>query len=355
MLLKILVFMIYIGFPQKLNYMERITDSEDLKISMWVTVIKVAEIRNHSSITQFILLGLTDSPELQILLFWVFAFIYVLALTVNFLLIFIISNFKKLHTPMYFLIFNLSLINILSVSVTIPRLLQSLWTHRKMISFNGCITQVFFIIWALGSELVLLSFMAFDRYAAICHPLHYTIIMRKEVCVGIAIFVWIAGMINTAVHTGLMLHLSFCDSNVIHHFFCDIPPVLDLACSDISINEFMTKVANVVYGMGSCGLTLTSYFFILRTIFRIRSIEGKKKAFSTCSSHLFVISFYFSAIIYTYIRPSSVHSLDKDKLVSLIYSAVTPIVNPLIYSLRNKDFKEGMKVLTGNFRMLSRS
>ncbi|XP_026578215.1 olfactory receptor 13A1-like [Pseudonaja textilis] len=322
---------------------------------MKVTIIRVAEVRNNSAITQFILLGLTDSPGLQILLFWVFAFIYVAALTANLLLIFTISMFKKLHSPMYFLIFNLSLVNILSVSVTIPRLLQSLWTHRKIISFHGCITQIFFIIWALGSELVLLSFMAFDRYAAICHPLHYTIIMRKEVCVGIAIFVWITGMINTAVNTGVLLQLSFCDSNVINHFYCDIPTVLHLSCSDTSINEFMTKVADVVYGMCTCGLTLTSYFFILRTIFRIRSTEGKKKAFSTCSSHLFVISFYFSAIIYTYIRPSSVNSLDKDKLVSLIYSVVTPVINPLIYSLRNRDVKEAMKVLTGNFRVFPRS
>ncbi|XP_007438651.1 olfactory receptor 13A1-like [Python bivittatus] len=179
--------------------------------------------------------------------------------------------------------------------------------------------------------------------------------MRKEVCVGIATTVWIAGMIDSAIHAGLMLPLSFCDSNVINHFYCDIPPVLYLACSDTFINEFMTMIANVVFGICSCGLTLTSYFFILRTIFRIRSTEGKKKAFSTCSSHLFVISFYFSALIYTYIRPSSVYSLDKDKLVSLIYSVVTPVVNPLIYSLRNKDFKEGMKMLIGNLRLLPRS
>ncbi|KAM6448909.1 olfactory receptor 13G1-like [Liasis olivaceus] len=322
---------------------------------MKVTGIRVAEIKNHSAITEFILVGLTDSPELQLLLFWVFAFIYLTALAANLLLLITISTFKKLHTPMYFLIFNLSLVNIFSISVTTPRLLQSLLTHRKMVSFYGCITQVFFIIWALGSEMLLLSFMAFDRYAAICHPLHYNVIMRKEVCVGIATTVWIAGMIDSAIHAGLMLPLSFCDSNVINHFYCDIPPVLYLACSDTFINEFMTMIANVVFGICSCGLTLTSYFFILRTIFRIRSTEGKKKAFSTCSSHLFVISFYFSALIYTYIRPSSVYSLDKDKLVSLIYSVVTPVVNPLIYSLRNKDFKEGMKMLTGNLRLLPRS
>uniref|UniRef100_A0A8C5S7J6 G-protein coupled receptors family 1 profile domain-containing protein n=1 Tax=Laticauda laticaudata TaxID=8630 RepID=A0A8C5S7J6_LATLA len=269
---------------------------------------------------EIILLGLTDSPKLQILLFWVFAFMYVAALTANLLLIFTISMFKKLHSPMYFLMFNLSIVNILSVLVTIPKLLQSLWTHRKIISFHGCITQIFFIIWALGSELVLLSFMAFDHYTAFYHPLHYTIIMRKEVCVGIAIFVWITGMINTAVNTGVLLQLSFCDSNVINHFYCDIPIVLHLSCSDTSINEFMTKVADVVYGM---------------TIFRIRSTEGKKKAFSTCFSRLFVIN--------------------KDKLVSLIYSVVTPVINPLIYSLRNKDVKEAVKMFTDSFRVLPRA
>ncbi|XP_063158310.1 olfactory receptor 13G1-like [Candoia aspera] len=321
---------------------------------MRVTGLRVVEIKNHSAITEFILVGLTNSPELQALLFWVFAFIYVTALAANFILIATISTFKKLHTPMYFFIYNLSLVNILSISVTTPRLLQSFLTHRKTISFYGCITQVFFIIWSLGSELLLLSFMAFDRYAAICHPLHYTIIMRKEVCIGMATTVWIAGMINSAVQIGLMLQLSFCNSNVINHFFCDIPPILDLACSDTSRNHFTTMVADV-YGIGSCALTLTSYFFILRTIVRIRSIEGKKKAFSTCSSHLFVVSFYFSAIIYMYIRPSSVYSLDKDKFVSLLYLVVTPLLNPLIYSLRNKEVKEALKLLTGNLRLLPSS
>ncbi|KAM6448908.1 olfactory receptor 13G1-like [Liasis olivaceus] len=321
---------------------------------MKVTGVRVVEIKNHSAITEFILLGLTDSPELQLLVFWVFAFIYLTALAANLLLLVTISIFKKLHTPMYFLIFNLSLVNILSISVTVPRLLQSLLTHRKTISFYGCIIQVYFIIWALGSELLLLSFMAFDRYAAICHPLHYTVIMRKEVCVTIATTVWIARMMNSATHAGLMLQLSFCDSNVINHFFCDIPPVLDLACSDTSRNESMTKVANVVYGMGSCGLTLTSYFFIMRTIFRIRSTEGKKKAFSTCSSHLLVVSFYFSAIIYifyystiiyTFLRPASMYSLEEDKVIAIIYSVVTPVLNPLIYSLRNTDVKKALRKL----------
>ncbi|XP_061445785.1 olfactory receptor 13A1-like [Rhineura floridana] len=196
--------------------------------------------------------------------------------------------------------------------------------------------------------------MAFDRYAAICHPLQYTVIMRKEVCVGIAIGVWVAGMINSAVHTGLMLKLSFCNSNIINHFFCDIPPILSLSCSDTSLNETMTIVAVVIIGVSSFGLTLTSYCFILRAIFRIRSTEGKKKAFSTCSSHLTVVCFFFSAVTYTYIRPSSDYSLDKDKFVSLLYSVITPVINPLIYSLRNREVKEALKTITGRGRLLRR-
>ncbi|XP_007438650.1 olfactory receptor 13A1-like [Python bivittatus] len=312
---------------------------------MKVTGVRVVEIKNHSAITEFILLGLTDSPELQIPLFGVFTFIYAAAVDANFLLMSTICTFKKLHTPMYFLIFNLSLVNILSISVITPRLLKSLLTHTKMVSLYGCIAQIYFFIWTLGSELFLLSFMAFDRYAAICQPLHYTVIMRKEVCVAIATTVWIAGMLNTSVQTVFMLQLSFCDSNVIDHFFCDIPQILDLACSDTSIIHVSTIISDVFFGIVTCGLTLTSYFFILRTIFRIRFTEGKKKAFSTCSSHLFVISFYFSSVIYTYIRPPF-SSVEKDKFIALLHTVVTPVVNPLIYSLRNKDVKEAMKMLT---------
>ncbi|XP_061447974.1 olfactory receptor 13G1-like [Rhineura floridana] len=305
---------------------------------------------------EFTLAGLTSSAELQTLLFGVFAFIYATALASNLLLIFTICTSRKLHTPMYFLLINLSLVNVFSISVTTPKLLQTLWIHRNTISFHGCITQLYLFVWALGTELFLLSFMAFDRYAAICHPLQYTVIMRKEVCVGIAIGIWVAAMVNSSVHTGLVLQMSFCNSNIINHFYCDLPPLLKLSCSDTSLSEMMTFVSDVFYGICTCGLTLTSYCFILRAIFRIRSTEGKKKAFSTCSSHLIVVSFFFSSVIYTYagIRPSSDNSLDKDKFVSLLYSVVTPVVNPLIYSLRNKEVKEALRTITGRGRLLRR-
>ncbi|XP_015278158.1 PREDICTED: olfactory receptor 13A1-like [Gekko japonicus] len=205
---------------------------------------------------------------------------------------------------------------------------------------------MYLFVWTLVTEILLLTFMAFDRYAAICHPLQYTIIMRKEVCILVAIGIWVTGMVNSAVHTGLLLQLSFCSSNVINHFFCDWPPIINLSCSDTSLSETMAFAADLVFGICSCGLTLMSYWFILRAIFQIHSTEGKKKAFSTCSSHLIIVSFYFSAVIYTYIRPTSVFTLDKDKMVSLLYTVVPPVVNPFIYSLRNKEVKEALKKLT---------
>ncbi|XP_054849854.1 olfactory receptor 13G1-like [Eublepharis macularius] len=307
---------------------------------------------NQSTVTEFILVGLTSVPELQVLLFGIFIFIYASAVVGNLLLIWIICTCRKLHTPMYFLLINLSIVNVFSISIITPKLLQTLLTHETAISFYGCIAQVFLFVWTLVTELLLLTFMAFDRYVAICHPLQYAVIMRKEVCIMVATGVWVTATVNSAVQAGLLLQLSFCNSNVINHFFCDLPPLLHLSCSDTSLNETMIFVGDLLFGIGSCGLTLTSYFFILKAIFQIRSTEGKKKAFSTCSSHLFVVSFYFSAVIYTYIRPSSVYSLDKDKVVALLYSVVTPVVNPIIYSLRNKDVKEALRTLTGRDRLL---
>lgn len=252
---------------------------------------------------------------------------------------------------MYFLLINLSIVNVFSISVTTPKLIQTLSAHRKAISFYGCITQMYLFIWTLVTELLLLTFMAFDRYAAICHPLQYTVIMRKEVCIMVVTGVWVTGIVHSAVHAGLASRLSFCNSNIINHFFCDLPPLLHISSSDTSLNVTMAFVSDLVFGIGSCAFTLASYFFILRAIFQISSTEGKKKAFSTCSSHLLVVSFYFSSVIYTYIRPTSFYSLDKDKIVSLLYSVVTPVVNPIIYSLRNKEVKEAFKNLTGRSRL----
>ncbi|XP_032091961.1 olfactory receptor 13G1-like [Thamnophis elegans] len=320
-------------------------------IPMKVINIRDFERKNHSAMREFVLLGLTQSPEIQRILFWLFTLSYVAALMGNFLLIFIICTSKKLHTPMYFLLANLSLVNALSITTTTPKLLHTLFSHRYTITFYGCIIQVYFFILFLVTELMLLTSMAFDRFVAICYPLQYTLIMRKELCAAIAVGAWVLGLTNTTVNSGLLLQLSFCESNIINHFFCDVPPVLKLSCSDTSFNETMAFVADVVFAVFSCGLTLTSYGFIIRAIFRIRSTEGKKKAFSTCSSHLIVVSFYFSGVIYTYIRPTSVYSLNRVKYISLLYSVVTPVINPIIYSLRNREVKEVLKDFIGRGRM----
>ncbi|XP_025031790.1 olfactory receptor 13G1-like, partial [Python bivittatus] len=289
------------------------------------TSVNKTDTENKTATMEFILVGLSTTAEIETFMFWVFIFIYATALSANLLLVLTIHTFRKLHSPMYFFIVNLSLVNVFSISATVPNLLQSLWTGRKTISFHGCFTQVFLFIWALGTELLLLSFMAFDRYAAICQPFQYPMIMRKQVCFGIASVVWIVGMINSAIHVGLMRHLSFCNSNIMNHFFCDLPPLLHLSCSDATVNEFVVSATAVIFDICSGGLTLTSYFLIIRAICRIRSTEGKKKAFSTCSSHFIVVGIFYSSTIYTYLRPSSENSLDQDKLISLLYTVVTPV------------------------------
>ncbi|XP_038226014.1 olfactory receptor 13A1-like [Dermochelys coriacea] len=289
-------------------------------------------MKNQSSVTEFILVGLSSPPEYQMFLFVLFTFIYMAALAGNFLIVLTITASTSLQIPMYFLLINLSLINLLSISVSIPKMLHNLLEHKKTIAFLGCITQIYLFTWTLGSEALVLAVMAVDHYAAVCHPLHYTIIMRKEVCVGLIAGIWIAGVINSAVNTGFVLQLSFCCLNVINHLFCELPPVLKLSCLDTSLNETLAFLADTVFGMRSCVVTLTSYYFILRTIWKIRSTEGKKKASSTCSSHLIVIILYYSTAIYTYIHPSSAYSPDRE--ISVLYSVITPALNPIIYSLR---------------------
>ncbi|XP_067416427.1 olfactory receptor 13G1-like [Emydura macquarii macquarii] len=311
-------------------------------------------MKNQSIITEFNLVGLSSRPEHQMLLFVIFTFIYMAALAGNILLILTVTANSSLHTPMYFLLINLSLINILSISVSVPKMLLNLLEQRKTISFLGCIVQICLFTWTLGSETLVLAAMAFDRYAAICHPLHYTLIMRKGVCVGLIAGVWIAGVANSVVHTGLVLQLSFHCSTVINHFFCELPTVLRLSSSDTSLQETLTSLSDTIFGMGSCAIILISYYLILRTILKIHSPEGKKKAFSTCSSHLIVVSLYYSTAISTYIHPSSSYSTDRDKVITVLYSVITPALNPIIYSLRNKEVREALRKLMRRLGLFQR-
>ncbi|XP_074046123.1 olfactory receptor 13G1-like [Macrotis lagotis] len=304
-------------------------------------------MKNQSMEIEFILVGISSLPELRIFLLVSFLCIYVIALVGNSLIFFTIYTSQQLHTPMYFLLGNLSVIDLLCTSTIVPKMLANLFSQRAAISFAGCMAQMYIFTWALVSEALLLALMAFDRYAAICHPLHYPMIMNSRVCIGMSASVWVIGISNSAVHTSLAVPLSFCGSLVIDHFFCELPPILKLSCSDTHLNEVVAFCVDVIFGIGSCSLILVSYGCIIRTILRIRSSEGKKKAFSTCSSHLTVVSLYYSTAIYTYIRPTSNLSLGRDKIITVLYSVIIPMFNPIIYSFRNREVKGALQKLLG--------
>uniref|UniRef100_A0A8D1VTP5 Olfactory receptor n=1 Tax=Sus scrofa TaxID=9823 RepID=A0A8D1VTP5_PIG len=299
-------------------------------------------MNNHSSVTEFILLGFSDHPELQCLLFTVFLVIYMITVFGNLGMILIIKMDSRLHTPMYFFLSNLSLIDFCYSSVITPNMLVNFWVKNPIISFNGCATQFFFFGSFAGIEGFLLTVMAYDRYVAICKPLLYTVTMSPYLNVLLVLATYLAGFINAAIHTGLTFQLSFCHSNVIHHFFCDTPPLLQLSCSDTRVNEVVI-FAFASFNELSCLLTvLMSYLYILTAILRISSAEGRRKAFSTCASHLVGVTIFFGTILFMYLRPSSSYAMDQDKVVSVFYTAVIPMLNPLIYSLRNKEVKTSL-------------
>uniref|UniRef100_A0A674IQJ7 Olfactory receptor n=1 Tax=Terrapene triunguis TaxID=2587831 RepID=A0A674IQJ7_9SAUR len=298
---------------------------------------------NHTRVTDFIMQGLFDHPQHQGLIFGLFLCLYMTAIMGNSLIIEAIVIHPPLHTPMYFFIANLALVDVVCTSSVLPKMLENLLQEKKTISFDGCMAQLFAFTLSSGTELVLLTAMSYDRYVAICHPLRYVNLMSKEICINLAAGVWAVGTINSLVHTLLMLRLDFCGPNLIQHFFCEIPPVLALSCSSTYLNEIMIFMADIFLAMVNFLLTTVSYSFIIIAIFKIQSSKGKQRAFSTCSSHLLVVSLYYSTIIYTYIRPTSSYSLDKDKMVAIMYTLITPTLNPVIYSLRNNEIKVAIR------------
>ncbi|XP_056430687.1 olfactory receptor 13G1-like [Hyla sarda] len=298
---------------------------------------------NNTLVSEFIILGLSIHPELETLLFIVFLIIYMVALTGN-LIIFLLSIIDPgLNTPMYFFLGFLSFLDICCTSATVPKMLTGYVTKSKVISYYGCVAQLFFFTWPMGIELLLLTVMAYDRYIAIGSPLRYVTIMNRKVCIHIAITITIVGSLNSMTHTYCTFRLPYCDDNKINHFFCEIMPLLKLACGDTYINEIVVFTADFILGICCFCLTCISYVFIINTILKIRSAEGKRKAFSTCASHITIVSIYYGAVIFTYIRPRSSLSLEKDKIVSALYAVITPTLNPIIYSLRNKEVKEAFK------------
>ncbi|KAM4870740.1 olfactory receptor 13G1-like [Urocitellus parryii] len=298
---------------------------------------------NHTVVTQFIMLGLTQNPELQGVLFCVLLLIYMVAFLGNMLIVVAIICNAALHTPMYILLLGLAIVDIVCTTSIIPKVLWTMLSTESTISYGGCMSQLFFFTWSLGAEMVLFTTMAYDRYVAICFPLHYSTIMNPCTCVALLSLVMAIAVTNSWVHTGLILRLTFCGPNTIDHFFCEIPPLLALSCSPVRINEVMVYIADITLAVGNFTLTCISYGFIIRAILRIRSAEGKKKAFSTCSSHLIVMSLYYCPVIYTYIRPASSYTFEKDKVVAALYTLVTPTLNPIVYSFRNKEMQAGVR------------
>ncbi|KAM6159722.1 olfactory receptor 8H1-like [Erethizon dorsatum] len=297
---------------------------------------------NSTSVTGFILMGLADSEETQLVLFLLFLLIYLVTVLGNAGMILIIRLDPQLHTPMYFFLTHLSFLDLSYSSVITPKTLQSLLTSKKKISFLGCFTQLYFFIVCGAVECFLLSSMAYDRYVAICSPLHYPVIMSTRLCHALLAASYVTGFVDSTVDAVCMSRLHFCNSNVIHHFFCDSSPILALSCNDtyeVEITIFTFAGSTLVLSL----ITISgSYVSILSTILKINSTAGKKKAFSTCASHLLGVTIFYSTTIFTYLKPKESYSLGKDQVASVFYTIVIPMLNPLIYSLRNKEVKNAV-------------
>ncbi|XP_066445469.1 olfactory receptor 2C3-like [Eleutherodactylus coqui] len=291
----------------------------------------------YTTVEEFILLGLTSQKNIQIVLFPVFLSCYIVSLTGNIIIIILSRISSRLHTPMYFFLSNLSFLDIWYTSSIVPNMLINFLSVRRNISFHGCVTQMFIHLSLGGTECYLLLSMAYDRYVAICSPLHYTTIMHPVLCIKMATGSWAGGIINSIVHTVLASQLPFCGPNVINHFFCEIPSVLELACADTSLNKTVIFFLAMLVVIGPFFLILITYGYIISSILKISISVGRRKAFSTCASHIIVVSLFYGAIIFMYMRPVSSHVENQHKMATLFYSVITPMLNPLIYTLRNKD------------------
>ncbi|EHB11749.1 Olfactory receptor 8H3 [Heterocephalus glaber] len=295
---------------------------------------------NSTSVPGFILMGLTDSAEAKLVLSVLFLLIYLITVLGNLGMILIICLDPQLHTPMYFFLTQLSLLDLSYSSVVTPLTLQILLTLTKSISFLGCFTQMYFFILFVAAECFLLSSMAYDRYVAICSPLHYPVIMSTRLCLALLTGSYVVGFVDSTVVAVSMSRLHFCKSNVIHHFFCDTSPILALSCSDTSEVEILIFICAGFSLVLSLSTISGSYVSILSTILKINSTAGKKKAFSTCASHLLGVTIFYSSTIFTYLKPKTSYSLGRDQVASVFYTIVIPMLNPLIYSLRNKEVKK---------------
>ncbi|XP_076219888.1 olfactory receptor 14I1-like [Aptenodytes patagonicus] len=297
---------------------------------------------NGSSITQFLLLAFTDTRELQLLTFWLFLGIYLAALLGNGLIITAVACDHRLHTPMYFFLLSLSLLDLGSISTTLPKAMaNSLWDNRA-ISYQGCAAQLFFFAFLLVAEYCLLTVMAYDRYVAICKPLHYGTLLGSRACAHMAAAAWGSGFLHALLHTANTFSIHICKGNALDQFFCEIPQILKLSCSDSYLREVGLLVVSACLHLGCFVFLVVSYVQIFRAVLRIPSEQGRHKAFSTCLPHLAVVSLFLSTGMFAYLKPPSISSPSLDLVVSFLYSVVPPGMNPLIYSMRNQELKDAL-------------
>uniref|UniRef100_A0A8C8VL18 G-protein coupled receptors family 1 profile domain-containing protein n=1 Tax=Pelusios castaneus TaxID=367368 RepID=A0A8C8VL18_9SAUR len=303
------------------------------------------ECVNQSQPTHFILVGLSYSPELWLLLLLFFLLIYLLTLCGNLLIILAVAWEPRLHKPMYWFLCHLSLLDMMVSSVVVPKVVVSFLPGGKAISFEGCVAQLFFFHFLGCTECFLYTVMAYDRCLAICKPLRYSVLMNHRACLCLAVGTWLVGSLHSLMETVLTFHLAFGQNNQVGYIFCDIPAVLKLVCGNTALNEMVTSVDVGLVAMTCFLLILTSYAYILSAVLRIRSAEGRRRAFSTCVAHVTVVVTYYVPLVFIYLRPGSQHPMDK--VMAVFYTTVTPLLNPIIYTLRNKEMKDAVMRLGG--------
>ncbi|XP_022372753.1 olfactory receptor 1F1-like [Enhydra lutris kenyoni] len=302
---------------------------------------------NQSSVSEFLLLGLSRQPQQQQLLFVLFLSMYLVTVLGNLLILLAVGLDSRLHIPMYFFLSNLSFVDICFTSTTVPKMLANHILGTQTISFSGCLTQMYFVFTFVDMDNFLLAVMAYDRFVAVCHPLHYSTKMTPQLCGLLVTGSWVIANLNVLLHTLLMARLSFCADNAIPHYFCDVTPLLKLSCSDTHLSEMMILTEGSLIMITPFVCILASYVHITCAVLRVPSTKGRWKAFSTCGSHLAVVSLFYGTIIAVYFNPLSSHSSEKDTAATVMYTVVTPMLNPFIYSLRNRDLKAALRKMMG--------
>ncbi|XP_026579241.1 olfactory receptor 5V1-like [Pseudonaja textilis] len=302
---------------------------------------------NQTQETEFIFLAFSIFQRHHVHFFLVFLAAYLVTLLGNFMIIILVLLDARLHTPMYFFLSQLSCLDICLSSVVVPKILVNLLRQQHTISYDQCLAQAFFLIGFAGCEPALLALMAYDRYAAICQPLHYAHLMRNKLCVQLSVVIWLWGFLDSAIHIALASRLDFCGNNNIPHIFCDVPPFLKISCSDTWVNELTNHITSLFVGLVPVFFIILSYFYILGCILGIPSNTGRRKAFSTCASHIAVVIVCLGNAFVNYNQPSAGYSLQVDTLISTMFCIINPLLNPLIYSLRNKEVKGALKKILG--------